>query len=237
MTQLYKDDLRKQLVFLDNLDEKTVEYWNTQFQKNVKKEENSLGDYMSYYMFNERKRDSVSYILDLSANYTPFFKDIIQMSLYYFEKAGLNANYKKYKAQLSMCRYDANPDSTEEFMIEKGWNRKYSLNDVNRYENDTFSWHLGHVCIFCIQKDEDIKGGDISFFPNFIDQTSTTNELYYLLTGGCSMDYSELSIPMKRCSVIVLSGDTWHILQEMKMKKGNEVRLIISKFHYAIEEY
>jgi hypothetical protein len=104
-------------------------------------------------------------------------------------------DYKKYEATVKMTRYNADPESPDEFVSEKGMILKRSVNNSNQYDSETFL--RGHTCIFCIQKDNDIKGGDLSFYPNFIDQTSITNEFYYLLTGACSADYTQLSVPLK----------------------------------------
>jgi hypothetical protein len=85
--------------------------------------------------------------------------------------------------------------------------------------------------LICIQKDESIEGGDLMFYPHYNNEKTILNNIYYVITGTCSIPHTEFPIPLNKGKVIVLTGDTWHKLNSMEMKGNNELCLILATFH------
>ena len=240
MAILYKDILNKQLVYVDEISEKDLTLLNENFtitesyhEKILERYRNEnffqkLIDTVNYYLFDlylyENKLNGRSFSLNFyRTNRSPFFELLIQKSLEYFEKAGLEVDFPHYDARITLFEYK---EDTE------GWPDKISLNDENRYTTD-FLDLLGHVCIFCLEKDDEIEGGQLYFYPRYKEESIITNEFYYLLTGNFSTLHHELEIPIKKGSIIILSGDTYHKMNSMKILKNNKFRFIVTHFHYG----
>ena len=229
MAILYKDNLRNQLVFIDEMDEKDIDELNKEFKYYITTNLDIIYQITPLSIVNYMKN------MKNENNFVTFLQHITRLSFYYFDKAGLKDDYSKYSkfnGYIHLYNYNLNENmknmNANEKIVINGWhnpvcdNYKYNGNEILPLSNNT--------CIFCIQKDEDIEGGDLMFYPHYNNEKSFMNTIYYTITGNCSIPHTEFPIPLNKGKVIVLTGDTWHKLESMKMKCNNSLYLIIASF-------
>lgn len=226
MAILYKDNLRNQLVFIDEMDEKDIDELNKEFKYYITTNLDIIYQITPLSIVNYMKN------MKNENNFVTFLQHITRLSFYYFDKAGLKDDYSKYSkfnGYIHLYNYNLNQNmNANEKIVINGWhnpacdNYKYNGNEILPLSNNT--------CIFCIQKDEDIEGGDLMFYPHYNNEKSFMNTIYYTITGNCSIPHTEFPIPLNKGKVIVLTGDTWHKLESMKMRCNNSLYLIIASF-------
>lgn len=244
MSRIYVDNARKQIVFEDtneNIEEDVISlsYIKQGIQgANAKKGVmrnigEGIGQFLSYYLFNQTSTyEECLYIVHESTNYLFWFGQLIYKALHYFSQADLNV-YRMYKGLIYFRRYscDYNNQNNHNDQNNKyeicGWPVR-GLNDDNWAGNvqdrHYFTDKIGHTCIFCIKKDPDIEGGNIVFYPRYKEDSS------YM---GCGMPQG-ITIPLRTGSVVVLSGDVYHTLENMKMKPGQEMYLVVCEFFHGL---
>ncbi len=72
--------------------------------------------------------------------------------------------------------------------------------------------YISYTVIYCLTRDETLKGGHLVLYPNYEEEFATTNVLKQYITQ-CSMVQHELDVPLTAGSVIILSGDVHHAIQ------------------------
>lgn len=248
LNTLYKDELRNQLVFIDKVDEKDIDELNKEFKYYIVDNYNSTKSLFSD-LYRQHYSDIIyqmtpimieSYIKDIKDvkdikneyKFTTFLKHVTQLSFHYFDKAGLKGDYSKYRGYIHLYKYKVNEkEKVNEKIWIGGWQSPVCDNSkVYDNVNNIYSFNA-NTCIFCIQKDESIDGGDLMFYPHYNNEQTMLNNIYYAMTGTCSIPHTEFPIPLSKGKVIVLTGDTWHKLSSMEIKANNELCLIVATFH------
>lgn len=258
MSRIYVDNERKQIVFEDtneNIEEDVISlsYIKQGIQgANAKKGVmrnvgEGIGQFLSYYLFNRTSTyDECLYIVHESTNYLFWFGQLIYKALDYFSRAELNV-YRMYKGLIYFRRYSYDNHNQNNNNITRvassesrerrddkyeicGWSPR-CLNDDNWAGNvqgrHYFTDKIGHTCIFCIKKDPEIEGGNIVFYPRYKEDSSLSSYM------GCGMPQG-ITIPLRTGSVVVLSGDVYHTLENMKMKPGQEMYLVVCEFFHGL---
>lgn len=242
MSKIYVDEERKQIVFEDtdekivdkisrnDLVKKLIDYRNKYSSQNLEK-------YFYYYVLNNPSAfdvDILTYRCKSNVTYSELLNSIITESIKYFNKAGMNINYHRYDARITISRY-CNETTGSDIYDVPGWSSPRGLNNYNWSGSGYFTDKVGHVCIFCIKKDPSIVGGNLDFFPRYEEQF----DVYSSHLMGCLVPctYTTLTIPLRTGSVVLLSGDVYHQLQDMKIKRGEEMCLVVAEFFYGYRDY
>ena len=120
----------------------------------------------------------------------------------------------------------------QEFTIDDGFetdqDRKryyeYRSPKNNDKDNDMY------VCIFCLQKDDGIKDGQLAIYPHFSDECKNFSYLSY----PCFSYHKDMILPLEERSVIVLSGRTVYNIPNISGK--GVMRLLSVVFYNNLSE-
>lgn len=72
-----------------------------------------------------------------------------------------------------------------------------------------------YTVVYCLKRDETLKGGHLVFYPQYHEENTFTELLTHLVTR-CSSIQREIEVPLRKGSVVILSGDVCHALQSFQ---------------------
>lgn len=216
---VYNDDLKKQLVGSGTISPDIVNTLHKQF--NIAKENYEKRELTWAEKFNSWIYGVPNNKLEFFQNFTSTRKNSlleqsswIRLSIDFIKSIGIKININNMNEV----------DYIDEVIIRY---KEFTVGDG--FEEDGYSYFYEYSdnviqCIFCIQKDEGIKDGQIAFYPNFTDECK--------FGYGCFLPHKEMILPVEKGTVIILSGRTVNNIPKIS---GNGVMRFITVFFYKNE--